>query len=121
MSEIEAYPDRDESGVEEHLRRVLTPPLVAADGIVARALAQRRSPSRLVLVPAAGLIILAGAGLAWRAWRGSSAARPVITVVTVGKLVVASTPSGTYWITDREGAASVPAGRHLVVRREEGQ
>jgi hypothetical protein len=41
--------------------------------------------------------------------------------VTIGELIVMSTPSGGHWIVDRQAASHEVGGRHLVVRKGEVQ
>ena len=121
MPEIETKRYSDESGIDSHLRRVLTPTAAEAARVVARSLERRRSTLRRVLVPVAAVVILAAAALLWQRSRETRAARPTASAVAIGELIVMSTPSGGHWIVDRQGASHEFGGRHLVVRKEEVQ
>jgi hypothetical protein len=121
MPEIDTNEYSDETGIDSHLRRVLTPTAAEAARIVVRTLERRRSTLRRVLVPVAAAIVLAAAVLLWQRTRDTRAARPTASVVTIGELIVMSTPSGGHWIVDRQAASHEVGGRHLVVRKGEVQ
>ncbi len=121
MHETDTNSYSDDSGIDSHLRRVLTPTSAEAERVVAGALKQRRLTLRRALVPVAGAAILATATFFWQRTRDTGETQPKPSVVTVGELIVISTPSGEHWIVDRQGASCAPASRHLVVRKEEVQ
>ncbi len=121
MHESDTNPYGDNSGIDTHLRRVLTPTSAEAERVVAGALKQRRLTLRRVLVPVAGVAVLATATLLWQRTRDTGVTRPKPSAVTVGELIVISTPSGQHWIVDRQGASHETGGRYLVVRKEEVQ
>ncbi|MBI4914597.1 MAG: hypothetical protein HY825_02005 [Acidobacteria bacterium] len=118
MDDSEPKVTGDAFDVDSHLRRVLKPGPEAAVDLVARALEARRPRRRSTAFAAVvALVIVALALLARDARRGRQAP-PKLTAVTVGAVVVTTTPSGGHWIVDRHGGTRNPTGTHLVVRGE---